>query len=748
MKKFFKYTFFLFLLISIVTAGGLFAYLYKLNSELPSIDELKDFKYKQPTIVYDSQNRIIAELGSERRYIVPMDKIPKYLQEAVVSVEDSRFYQHGGVDFIGILRAFITNIKAGRVVEGGSTLTQQLVKVIYLNPERKLKRKVKEAILAYKLDKNMTKDEILHLYLNQVYFGRGSYGVEAAALNYFGKHVWELNLSECAMIAGLPKAPGSYAPHRHYDRAVKRMGHVLYRMWEEGYITEEQYKEAKDQKVQIVEKVKSKLQHAGYFVDFIIKSLADKYDEKELRTSGYRIYTTLDLDFQDIAENAVRKNLINVSKRQGYFGVVADKEETYENLAKQYQYLTKIGFEIAQVEKVKRLTADILIGEEQKKFRLTIKRNRWARPYKSHLGRLDDFRKILKDGDFIFVEKRSEKDYRLTQEPKVEGALLSIKKDGAIVAMVGGFDFNKSMFNRATQAKRQVGSLFKPIVYSTAFENGYSVVSTVYDAPIIMQTGEEGNYWKPENFEKSFYGFTTLKKALTKSRNVVTIKLAQKVGVSRIIKQARKFGITSDLAKDLSISIGSGAISLKEMVRAYSAFVNLGEYQPLYGISKIENSKGEVVYEYEPPEKQRAISDATADIMSNVLINVVENGTGRRAKKIKRIIGGKTGTTNDYRDAWFMGIMPNLITGTWVGFDDFSSLGRLETGARAALPAWLDYTSKIVKKLPFEEFPVSPNVTYYKVDTETNQISDTYSDTFTFEPFADKVDTQEIKSIN
>lgn len=747
MRKFLKYVILFIIFIGIIVAVVGSIYLYQLNSELPSIHDLKDYKYKEPTIIYDAKGRIIAELGAERRYIVPSEKVPDYLKQAVVSVEDSRFYNHGGVDIIGIARAFVTNVKAGRVVEGGSTLTQQLVKIIYLTPEKKLKRKVKEAILAYKLDNNMTKDEILNLYVNQVYFGRGSYGVEAAAQNYFGKHVWEMTLSECALIAGLPKAPGNYAPHIHKERAIRRMNHVLYRMYEEGYISEEQYLIAKDEEIIIIEKIKSKLQHAGYFVDYIIKELAQYFDKDEIRDKGLKIYTTLDLDFQDAAEAAVRKNLINISKRQGYFGSIGkDKENTYEELVSKYAYLKKYGFIVAKADKVNRTTVAVTIDNLEVK--LILKRNRWAKPYKSTLWRLDDFRKIIKDGDFIFVQKRSKKDYRLLQIPVIEGALLSVRENGEIVAMVGGFDYNKSMFNRAVQAKRQVGSLFKPIVYSTAFENNYSVVSTVYDAPIIMDMGKEGEYWKPENFEKSFYGYTTLKKALTKSRNVVTIKLAQKLGVNRIRKQAKKFGITSELAKDLSISIGSGALSLKEMVRAYSAFTHLGEYQPLLSIISIKNSAGEILYEFESPEKIRAISENTADIMSSLLINVVENGTGRRAKKIGRIIGGKTGTTNDYRDAWFMGIMPNLITGSWVGFDDFRTIGRLETGARTALPAWISYTSNIVDKLEFKLFPVADNLTYYKVDTISNQISDSYSDNFTFEPFSDNDKLIEIKSIN
>ena len=737
MKKFFKYTILLFLLVAIIVSAGTGIYLYRLNSELPAVKDLKDFNYKQPTIIYDINLKEIAELGDERRYPLKSEEIPEKLKQAVVAVEDSRFYKHGGVDLMGIMRAFIVNVKAGRVVEGGSTLTQQLVKIIYLTPERKLKRKVKEAILAYKLDNNMSKDEILTLYLNLVYFGRGAYGVEAAAQNYFGKHVNELNLSEIAMIAGLPKAPGLYAPHLNPDRAKKRMTHVLFRMFEEGYITEAQYNEAKDVEIEIIKDVKPKLQNAAYFVDYVIKEMAKSFPDMDIKNAGLKIYTTLDLNLQTVAETAVKENLIRVSKRQGYFGPIGNAEsDKLEKLKSKYSYVKDLGFKIAKVTNVERtkLKAD-LNGQE---IILKIKKNNWAKPYESNLWRLDDFRKILKTSDFIFVKNYGKNDYRLEQIPEVEGALLSVNpKDGSIFAMVGGFDFNKSMFNRVVQSKRQVGSLFKPIVYSTAIENGYSAMSTIYDSPIILDTGEEGEYWKPQNFEKSFYGYTTLKHALTKSRNVVTIKLAQKLGVRKIIKQAKKFGITSEFQKDLSISIGSTAISLMEMVRAYTAFTNLGEYQPLRAIIKVVASSGEVLKEFEIPERVEALSPETAEIMSNMLINVVENGTGRKALKIKRVIGGKTGTTNDYKDAWFMGIMPNIITGVWVGFDDFKTIGRLETGSRAALPAWLGYTERIIDKFDYALFPVSGKVTYYKVDNETFKISEAFNKNFKFEPFAD-----------
>jgi len=726
-------------------------YIYKLSSELPSIRELKNYSYKTPAIIYDRKGRVIGELGKERRYPVSFDNIPDYLKKAVIAVEDSRFYEHGGVDFLGILRAFVNNLKAGRVVEGGSTLTQQLVKVIYLTPERKLKRKVKEAILAYKIDNYLSKDKILEIYLNEVYFGRGAYGVEAAARNYFGKSVSELTLSEAALIAGLPKAPGIYAPHISLQKSLIRRDHVLYRMYEEGFLTENQYEQAKSEPVKIVESIPVKIQYAPYFID-LLKSYVKDLLNLDVYDKGYKIYTTLDIDFQSVAEKAVTDNLFELSKRQGYFGVVgnfndADIKEKMEKL----KYLEAYGLKLAKVVSADRTVVNFNLidsnNSEMQKLELT--RNRWAKPFDSSMRILDDFRKIIREDDIILVSKDSKGEYLLSQEPKAESALVSmVPQTGEILSMVGGFDYNKSMFNRAVQARRQVGSLFKPIVYTAALESGMNINNQILDAPVIMDTGEEGKYWKPENFEQEFYGFTTLRQALTKSRNIVTIKVAEKIGINKIIDYAKKFGITTDLQRDLSISIGSGAVSLIEMVSAFSVFPNLGEYVEPVFIKSIEDANGETLYQLKEQKRYRAIKPETAQIMTDTLINVVENGTGRKAKFIKRYIGGKTGTTNDYKDAWFVGFLPNLAVGVWTGFDDFQSLGRLETGARASLPAWIEYVDTILPQIDFEVFNTSDNVTYVKVDSETNQITESITDDFEFIPFDMVNINEESKQIN
>ena len=735
MKKILKIFLFLVTLTILSTLLTSSVYLYRLNSELPSVDELKDYSYKTPTIIYDTEKNIIAELGDEVRYPVTFDKIPKHLINALVAVEDSRFYEHEGIDFISIIRAFFANIKAGKIVEGGSTLTQQLVKVIYLTPERKLKRKVKEAILAYKLDSYLSKQEILEIYLNQVYLGRGSYGVQSAAKNYFGKDVWDLKLEECALIASLPKAPSYYAPHIDYGRSVTRRNYTLLRMYEEGYISEEEYRKTIEKPIVFLKKKPQRVKMAEYFIDYVVKHLQKILEIEDIKNSGLQIYTTLNSRFQSAAEKSNRINLFEISKRQGYSGPVAniDDAKHFEKL-EQFKYLKAYGINFAEVRKVNRNFVDIDI--DGLKGKLDIRDHSWARPFRGNLSKLDDFRVILKNGDIVLVYSDQANRYFLYQEPQVEGSLLAINPvDGSIVAMVGGFDFNKSMFNRSSMAVRQVGSLFKPIVYSAAIDTGFDITYQVFDAPVIKKSTID-EYWKPENFEERFYGFTTLKVALAKSRNVVTIKLADELGISKIIKYAKAFGLKSPIQRDLSISIGSGSATLEEMVYAFSAFPNMGKIYESKCVKSIFNNKGKKIYEKEAKIAYTPIKESTAHIMTDALINSVENGTGRKAKHIPRFIGGKTGSTNDYKDAWFVGFLPNMVIGSWVGFDDFTSIGRLETGARAALPAWINFLESIIDEVDFAVYPLSNSVVYYKVDQKTHKITTAVNVPYTFEPFA------------
>jgi penicillin-binding protein 1A len=737
----------LFILLTLVSCGSVVGYIYALSRQLPSVEQLKDFQYDRPTIIYDRNGNTIAELGTERRYPISIDEMPDYMWQSIVAVEDARFFEHSGVDLTGILRAFVSNLKAGRVVEGGSTLTQQLVKVIYLTPEKKIKRKIKEAILAYRLDNFLEKRQILEMYLNQVYFGRGAYGVEAAALNYFGKKTHELTIAESAMIAGIPKAPAIYAPHINLERAVNRRNHVLYRLFETGYVTEEIYKQALEEQPKIIERVPPKNSHAGYFTDMVVKFLSEQLLVDNPESKGYKVYTTLDLAHQKNAETALKSNIIRVVRDLGYSGTLGTfeeiKDETKEQrserltalLTEEKGYINQLGLKRAIVTKVDKNDSEIQFADGTKGH-LRINDSRWARPRGGSYSRLTDFAIVLKKNSIIYVKKIEGDFYAIDSEPDLEGAIISIEpRTGEILALVGGYEYSKSMFNRATQAKRQVGSLFKPMVYSAALENNLNIMSEVYDAPVVKPLEEEGEYWKPENYSGRFYGLTTLKEALTQSRNIVTIKIAERVGIGNIITYARKFGLKEQLQRDLSISIGSGSASLSEMVFAFSVFPNLGYRVEPYFVTKIEDSNGELVAEYAPSEPIDVIKPATAQIMTTILEDVVENGTGRRAKVLNRPAGGKTGTTNDSKDAWFVGFLPNAVCGVWIGFDDFKPIGRHTEGSNAALPVWVNYMSASLNSFPYAVFPATEDVTYYKVDTSTHKITDSFSSDFTFEPF-------------
>lgn len=747
--------------LGIFSIGGVVVYIYSLSRELPSTSEISSFKYNEPLVVYDATGKVIAELGPERRYPVTMDIIPEYMGQAVVAVEDARFYEHSGVDFLGIARAFFVNLKAGRVVEGGSTLTQQLVKIIYLNPEKKLRRKIKEAILAYRIDNYLTKEQVLELYLNQVNFGRGAYGVQAAAINYFGKNVSELTLAEAALFAGIPKAPAIYSPHINPEKAKARRNHVLYRMYEVGYIMEDDYKKAVEEEIVITGTTPLRLRYAGYFIDYVQKYLADNLGMANLQAmQGLKIYTTLRIDYQIAAEKAVLDNLIETAKREGYYGpagninigevtpaaVTMEGEDNRSmvgivtdnltmDIVKIPGYLENRGIKKAVVSDVQQeivtITMDNVTGLIHMKDTL------WAKPYGSELNKLIDFNTILKINDIIYVSKdnTTEGIYFLEQDPQLESALISIDPvTGAISAMVGGMSYEKSFFNRAVQAQRQTGSTFKPIVYAAAFESGYVPMDIMFDIPVIAEEEEGEKIWKPRNYGDKFTGKITVKEALLKSNNTVTIKLAEQIGISKIIRYAKNFGFSSNIPKDLSVSIGSASSSVLEMAIAYSVFANGGSRpaEP-YFITKIEDVQGKIVYEYTPKEPIKVLDEPASQMITSTLIDTVEKGGAWRAKTIPRVVGGKTGTTNDSKDGWFAAFLPNMVTVTWVGYDDFRKLGAYATGSSVAAPAWVKYMTSIVSTIPLKMFPTSDKTAFFKVDKESKEITDAIVGDYTYE---------------
>ncbi|MBC8286149.1 MAG: PBP1A family penicillin-binding protein [Nitrospinae bacterium] len=737
--KVFLITFYSLTLFSLVAGfiGAGFIY-FHYSKDLPDVRELRNYHPSTITQIYSSGDEKIAEFYIEKRIMIPLEDIPLALKQAALAVEDSNFYYHFGIDPKAIFRAFITNLKAGYVVEGGSTITQQLSKTLFLSRERTLPRKIKEAILAVRLELVFTKDEILEMYLNQIYYGHGSYGVEAASRTYFGKGVADTSIAECALLASLPKAPNHYSPYKDPERARKRRNHTIRRMAYLSFITKEESKLAMEEEFHLGE-VTDMLNRAPYFVEHIRQFLEEKFGSSKLYRGGLKVYTTLDIDLQESAQNAVIENLRVADKRYGYRGPLGTLYLSNGEVANQEALIKMNSFEEGEsitegkiikgvVWSVGNKQAEVLLGPDQ--GTIDILDMNWARPPNTRLdgkwARIKNPGEALAPGDLIWVKPLRLKDggweLALEQEPKVEGSLVSLDpKTGQLKAMVGGYDFSKSQFNRAVQAIRQPGSAFKPIIYAAAIQEGYSPSSIIIDSPIIFKEKEDAfDRWKPVNFEEKFYGPTSLRTALTHSRNVVTVKLMQSIGIKGTINLAKSLGISSNMEKNLSISLGSSGLTLFELTSAYSAFANNGTLIKPSAIRNIQNRKGEVLYT-STPEITQPISPDVAYIITSLLQSVVEHGTGKKVKSLNRPVAGKTGTTNNYVDAWFMGYTPELVTGVWVGKDKDEPLGKNETGSRTAIPIWLQFMQEALVNKPIINFQAPRNIQYLRIQPETGE---------------------------
>ncbi len=725
---------------------------FYLSKDLPKISSLTDYHPSIITEIYSDDNRKIAELYHERRVVVPLSEMPAMLIEAFIASEDARFYKHKGVDFFSIVRAFIKNLEAGEIVQGGSTITQQVTKSFFLTPERSYNRKIKEAILAYRIDKTFSKQEILYLYLNQIYLGHAAYGVEAASENYFGKSAKELNLAECAILAGLPQAPSRYSPFRFPEKAKQRQIYVLNRMVAEGYITNIQATRAINVQLDIQPRRNWYIEKVPFYTEHVRRYIEKKYGPEILYREGLKIYTCVNIEMQKIAREEIDKGLKALDKRQGYRGPLKHlRKEEIEAFSKELQ----IEFDETPIAKGNTVEG-VVIKVDNKNDTTTIRMGNargvieiadmdWARkpnpevPFREnavkHPGR------ALKEGDVILVKvKDKNKDSELwslalEQVPKAQGALLSLEAGtGHVKAMIGGRDARETQFNRAIQSRRQPGSAFKPIIYAAAIDMGYTPATMIIDSPIVFKDEEQDLKWKPKNYGKKFYGPTLFRTALAKSRNVVTIKILQDIGIDYARDYARKLGITSNLSRDLSIALGSSGVSLLELVNAYSVFNNSGYLVEPVFITKIIDRDGNVLEE-SAPTKEKAIEKTTAYIMTHLLEGVVQNGTGWRAKALGRPTAGKTGTTNDLFDAWFLGYTPRYISGVWVGFDEESSLGKYETGSKAASPIWLGFMKGILDKKPVRIFQVPQGVVFSQIDAQTGLLPIPESEETIFECF-------------
>ncbi len=738
------------LIVSVLAMAGAFAFYMHISRELPKIETLDDYRPPVVTTVYSADNKKIGEFFTERRFVIPVSEMPDMLKNAFISAEDDRFYEHKGIDIVSIARAFIKNLKAGAIVQGGSTITQQVTKSFFLTPEKTYRRKLKEAILAYKIDRRFSKDEILFLYLNQIYLGSGAYGVEAAAETYFGKRAEELDLSECALLAGLPQAPSRYSPFNHPERAKERQSYVLNRMATEGYITAQQAAEAKKNILNIQQRQNYFEDEVPYYAEYVRQYVEKKYGRDALYNEGLQIHAAVNVEMQKIAKQAVEKGLRDLDKRQGFRGPIkhvedGDREAYLQELSEKYKKTP-----LEQGDIVEGLAIDIddrgkkvAVSFGDEKGTIPLKNMGWARKpnpkisYSSAM--IGKPSQALKAGDAIHVELLEKNDgsniwtLALEQVPKVQSALLCMEAEtGHVIAMIGGRDYSESQFNRAIQSRRQPGSAFKPIVYAAALDKGYTPATVILDTAVVYK--DANMTWKPKNYSAKFYGPTLFREALTHSRNLVTIKILKDIGVDYAIDYARKLGIESHLERNLSIGLGASGVSLLELVTAYSVFANQGyRFEPVF-VAKVLDRHGKVLEEA-GIQKRKVIEETTAYLMTSLLKSVVEGGTGKRVLALNRPAAGKTGTTDNEYDAWFMGYTPAYITGTWVGFDQEAPLGRREGGSRAAIPIWLDFMSKILDGKPVRQFQEPMGLVYAKIDGETGllpiaQSKNTYWEVF------------------
>ncbi|MEA1966601.1 MAG: PBP1A family penicillin-binding protein [Thermodesulfobacteriota bacterium] len=722
----------------LLAAAALAALYFYMSRDLPKIAKLSDYRPSVVTNVYSDDGRKIGEFYKERRIVIPLSKMPDDLKNAFVAAEDSRFRVHAGVDFVSIFRAFVKNLKAGAIVQGGSTITQQVTKSFLLTPERTYERKLKEAILAYRIDKTFTKDEILYLYLNQIYLGHGAYGVEAASQNYFGKHADEMTLAECSLLAGLPQAPSRYSPFRHPDRARQRQIYVLNRMKGDGYITNLEATSAMNSELDIKPRKNWFIESVPCYTEHVRRYVEKKYGKDALYKNGLQIYTAVDIELQKIAREEVVKGLKDLDKRQGYRGPLKhisplEFEAFCKDVSERMEYdflepgkvYKGVVTVVDDAEKIIRVRVGSLYGV------IKAADISWARKPDISVAywqvKVKTPGEIFKTGDVILVTALArledtddeEWEFSLYQEPVAQAALLSIEAEtGQVKAMIGGRNYRDSQFNRAVQSRRQPGSAFKPVIYAAALDKGYTPATVIIDSPVVFKDTKRDFTWKPHNYKEKFYGPTLFRYALVKSRNVVTVKILQDIGIDYIIDYSRKLGVTANINRDLSIALGSSGLSLLEIVQVYSVFSNFGyRVEPVF-ITKIVDRNGRILEESEL-ERKKVIDMSTAYIMTSMLESVVKSGTGWRVRALKRPAAGKTGTTNNLFDAWFLGYTPRYITGVWVGFDNERSLGRSETGSRTASPIWLGYMERILEGRPVRTFNVPEGVVFAKIDAKT-----------------------------
>ncbi|MDC0167652.1 PBP1A family penicillin-binding protein [Candidatus Pelagibacter sp.] len=721
------------LLTGVLVVGLLWTY----SNDIPDYKFLKNYKPPVSSKVYSGEGELVADFSKEKRVFVPYSSIPKNVINAFLSAEDKNFFSHPGVDAKGVLRAVVNNISniiSSKRLEGASTITQQVAKNFLLTNEVSINRKIKEAILAFRIERALSKERILELYLNQIYLGSGAYGVAAASLEYFDKSIKDLSYSEAALLAALPKAPSKYNPYRDIELAKFRRNLVLKNLLDNNYITSEWYEKLKKKEILLNKNKKIYLEDAQYFIEDVRKNVIENFTYDKVYKQGFNINTSINLDFQKIATDSLRNGLISYDQRKGWRGPLTNKiyNSNWNKDLKKFDLEKSIGWSLAIVKNINKFSVEI---ETNDKIEGVIE-------YKDISWTKKEFKNLLKPGDIIYVKQTKDKKFTLQQLPKINGGIVVMDPfTGRILALSGGFSFKKSEFNRATQANRQPGSAFKPFVYALALENNYTPTSLVLDAPLVLDQGDDLKMWKPENYGKKFYGPSTLRIGLEKSRNLMTVRIAQNLGIEKIVNFSKDLKIYENPEELLSISLGSAETTLLNLTSAYSTFVNGGKLVEPILIDRIQDSEGNTIYNNNLREcidcdqisylsndypkiknnYKQIFSPATAYQMTSILEGVVQRGTGKKLRDLKLNIAGKTGTTNKNTDTWFIGFTSNLLVGVYVGSDNPSPLGKYETGSKTALPIFKNFIKQAVKKSDARPFKAADDTIMMVVDPKTGQ---------------------------
>ena len=715
----------------------IFSVLWTYSNNIPDYKFLENYKPPVSSKVYSGNGELVADFSKEKRIFVPYNSIPKNVINSFLSAEDKNFFSHPGVDAKGVLRAVINNISnimSSKRLEGASTITQQVAKNFLLTNEVSLNRKIKEAILAFRIERALSKQRILELYLNQIYLGSGAYGVAAASLEYFDKSIKDLNYAEAALLAALPKAPSKYNPYRDIELAKYRRNLVLKNLSDNRYIDLQLYQKLQNEKINLNKTKKVYLEDSQYYIADVRKSIIETFTYDKVYKQGLNINTPINLELQKIATQTLRDGLISYDKRKGWRGALINKNYTrnWKNNLEKFYLERSINWKLAIVKKLHKFSAEIEL-ENESKGKILFKDISWTKK---------EFNKLLKIGDVIYVKKIKDDKYSLKQLPKINGGMVVMDPyTGRVLALSGGFSFKKSEFNRATQALRQPGSAFKPFVYALALENNYTPTSLILDAPLVLEQGDDLKMWKPENYGKKFYGPSTLRVGLEKSRNLMTVRIAQDLGLSKLVNFSKNLGIYENPEELLSISLGSAETTLLKLTSAYSAFINGGKLVDPILIDRVQDSEGKTIFnnykrkcidcekisylgkDYPIIENNytQVFSPQTAYQMTSILEGVIQRGTGKKLRDLKLNIAGKTGTTNENTDTWFVGFTSNLLIGVYVGSDNPAPLGKYETGSKTALPIFKNFIKKAVKKSEARPFKAAKGTVMMVVDPTTGQ---------------------------